>query len=97
MTCRPDIVIMNTTLVDADALEVLQQIKRLQPDLPVILLHPEPDMDLATLALARGASGVFTKLDYPETQIEAVEVAVHGGTYGSAASKALANGSNHTE
>jgi len=96
VSSHPDIVIMNTTLVDADALEVLQQIKRLQPDLPVILLHPEPDMELATLALARGASGVITKLDDAEALVEAIEAAVHGGTYVSAAIKAHMNGTNHT-
>ena len=94
--CRPDVVIMNTTLVDAYSIEVLQQIKRLQPSVPVILLHPEPDAVYAALALANGASGIITKLGSAGELIEAVEITVGGGIYVGADIKALMNGTNQT-
>jgi two-component system invasion response regulator UvrY len=93
-TSQPDIVIMNTTLVDAYCIEVLQQIKKLQPHTPVILLHPEPDAAFAASALASGASGIVTKLDEPEALVEAIETVALGGTYVSATIKSLMNGGN---
>lgn len=80
-TNPPDLVVMNTTLVDAASLEALQAIKRLQPALPVILLHPEPDPDYARRALASGAAGVITKLAPDEELLTAIQTVANGGTY----------------
>lgn len=81
LAAPPDIVVMNTTLVDTNSIECLQAIKRLQPDLPVILLHPEPDPDYARRALASGASGVVTKLSPDDEILTAIRTVAAGGTY----------------
>jgi two-component system invasion response regulator UvrY len=94
---RLDLVVMNTTLVDADAIEVLRSIKKLQPELPVILLHPEPDSVFARLALANGAAGIVTKAGAESELVMAIRVAAEGGVYVCSTIMARMNGSNeHT-
>lgn len=88
----PDMVVMNTTLLDADSLETLRAIKQMRPALPVILLHPEPDPDYARQALASGASGIVTKLSPDEELLVAIRTVAAGGAYVCALLAARMNG-----
>jgi DNA-binding NarL/FixJ family response regulator len=90
-----DVVVMNTTLLDADSLEVLRRIKALRPELPVILLHPEPDPAFARAALAGGAAGIVTKAEHEDELLKAIEAALAAKTYLGAAIAARMNGENH--
>ena len=88
----PDLVVMNTTLIDTDSIDALRAIKQLQPALPVILLHPDPDPDFARLALANGASGIVTKLSPDEEILTAIRTVAAGGVYVCALLAARMNG-----
>lgn len=88
---QPDVVVMNTTLVDADSLEVLRAIHALRPNLPVILLHPEPDPAFARTALANGAAGIITKADHDAELVLAIRAVVATGRYVCAAIAARMN------
>ena len=89
---QPDLVVMNTTLVDADSLEVLTTLKRLQPGLRVVLLHPEPDPAFARQALDCGADGIVTKQEPDEELLAAIRAVARHETYVSAATAALMDG-----
>lgn len=94
---QPHVVVMNTTLADADSIEVLQTIKALAPDLPVILLHPEPDPVFTRRALDSGAKGVVTKQSPEEELLAAIRAVTRGRIFVASAVAALMNGqSGHT-
>lgn len=78
---KPDVVVMNTTLVDANSLEVLLILKHRFPGLPVILYHPEADPEFARRALQYGADGVVTKLAPGQELVNAVRTAAAAGIY----------------
>ncbi len=92
LAVRLDVVVMNTTLLDADSIDVLKSIKLLKPDLPVIMLHPTPDVEFARLALSNGASGIITKEDGEGELVSAILAAADAGEYICAAITALMNG-----
>jgi two-component system, NarL family, invasion response regulator UvrY len=80
-TYKPDVVVMNTTLVDANSLEVLLILKQKFPGLPVILYHPDADPEFARRALQYGADGVVTKLSPGQELVNAVHTAATAGIY----------------
>jgi two-component system cell cycle sensor histidine kinase/response regulator CckA len=59
--CNCDAVVSDYKLTDLDGLELLKQIKRLHPDLPVIIVSGYVDDTLRARALERGASAVLSK------------------------------------
>ena len=89
---QPDLLIMNTTLVDADSLEMVVAVKRLQPALRIVLLHPEPEPDFTRRALACGADGIVTKLEPDEELLAALHAVARGEISISAATAKLMNG-----
>ena len=52
---RPDVVVLDIMMPGIDGLEVLQQLRRRWPGLPVIMLTGVGDVDIAKEALRRGA------------------------------------------
>lgn len=94
VACQPTLVIMNTTLVDANSIEVLRAIKRIRPQTTVILLHPVPDPQFTTIALASGASAVITKLGQVGELAKAIEATKGDGVYIGADIAALMNDSD---
>ena len=78
---QPDVVVMNTTLADANTLSVLLELRHQFPELPVVLFHPEADPDFARRALAYGANGIVTKLADAEELVKAVQTVAASETY----------------
>jgi DNA-binding NarL/FixJ family response regulator len=62
-------------------LDVLKEIKRERPKLPVIILSMHPEDQFAVRLLKAGASGYMTKESAPEELVGAVKKAVAGGRY----------------
>jgi DNA-binding NarL/FixJ family response regulator len=56
-----ELVILDLTLPDSSGLEVLKQIKKVQPDVPVLILSIHPVEDFVRRVMAAGASGYLTK------------------------------------
>ncbi len=76
-----DIVILDLTMPGRSGLEVLKEIKRERPKLPVIILSMHPEDQFAVRLLKAGASGYMTKESAPEELVGAVKKAVAGGRY----------------
>jgi two-component system, NarL family, invasion response regulator UvrY len=79
--CQPDVVVLNTTLVDANTLDVLLDLKHRFPDLPVVLYHPDADPEFARRALSYGADGVVAKIGPGQELINAVHTVAAEGVY----------------
>jgi two-component system, NarL family, invasion response regulator UvrY len=66
---------------DQNGLITLKQIKRLRPDLPVLIFSMLSEKEHAIRSLEAGASGFVTKDSTPEQIREAIRRAVRGGRY----------------
>lgn len=78
---RWDIVILDLSLPDRSGLQLLTDIKREQPDVPVIVLSMHAEDEYAVRALRIGASGYVTKESAPEELIAAIQKVLRGGRY----------------
>jgi two-component system invasion response regulator UvrY len=76
-----DIVILDLTMPGRSGLDVLKEIKRARPKLPVLMLSMHPEDQFAVRLLKAGASGYMTKESAPEELVGAVNKAVAGGRY----------------
>jgi DNA-binding NarL/FixJ family response regulator len=79
-----DLVILDINLPDKSGLDALKDIKRVCPDLPVLILSLYPEAHYARRALKAGASGYLTKDSAPEEVTTAVKRILQGGRYVSA-------------
>jgi DNA-binding NarL/FixJ family response regulator len=78
---RWDIVILDLSLPDRSGLQLLGELKREQPDLPVLVLSMHAEDEYALRALRVGASGYVTKESAPEELVTAVQKIMRGGRY----------------
>jgi DNA-binding NarL/FixJ family response regulator len=76
-----DVVILDLSLPDRSGLQVLVDLKREKPDLPVLVLSMHADDEYVLRALRNGASGYVTKESAPEELIDAIRKVTHGGRY----------------
>jgi DNA-binding NtrC family response regulator len=66
---QPDIVLSDLVLPDIDGIEVLTQLRALQPDIPVIIMTAYASVDTSVLAMRKGAYDYITKpLDLDDIQ-----------------------------
>ena len=79
-----DAVLMDISMPGRNGLEILKDIRRLQPKLPVLILSVHPESQYAVLALRNGAAGYITKESAPQELVNAVRQAVSGRKYVSA-------------
>ena len=70
----------------------MQELRREQPKLPVLILSAHPEDQLALRLIKAGASGYLTKDRAPKVLLNAIKKVLHGGKYvsESLADKALA-------
>src|SRR5437899_12911470 len=80
-----DVVILDISMPGKSGLDVLDDLRRLRPRLPILLLSMHPEEQFARRALKAGAAGYLTKESVPEELKEAVKKVVAGGRYVSAA------------
>ena len=76
-----DVVLLDITMPDKTGLEVLEELKRLRPKLPVLILSMHPEEQYAIRALRAGASGYVTKEGVPDELITAIRKVSLGGKY----------------
>lgn len=76
-----DLVILDLSLPDRSGLQLLADLKREHPDVPVIVLSMHAEDEYAVRALRIGASGYVTKESAPEELIVAVQKVIRGGRY----------------
>jgi two-component system, NarL family, invasion response regulator UvrY len=76
-----DVVVLDISLPDLSGFEVLKEIKRAHPGLPVIFLTLHSEEQFATRSLRAGASGYLTKEAAPDELIHALKKVLNGGKY----------------
>jgi two-component system invasion response regulator UvrY len=76
-----DIVILDLALPDGNGLEILKQIKKEYPNVPVLILSIYPEDQYALRSIRAGASGYLTKESAPEELVEATRMILSGGEY----------------
>jgi two-component system, NarL family, invasion response regulator UvrY len=79
-----DVVVLDITMPGRSGLEVLREIKKSRPRLPVLVLSMHPENQFAVRVLKSGASGYMTKESAPEELVGAVRKVLAGGRYVSA-------------
>jgi len=76
-----DVVVLDITMRGRNGLEVLKEIKREHPKLPVLILSMHPEDQFAVRLLKAGAAGYLTKESAGEELVGAIKKVVSGGRY----------------
>ena len=76
-----DIVVLDITMPGRNGLEVLKELKRIKPELPVLVLSVHPENQFAVRVLKAGAAGYMTKENAPEELVKAIRKVLSGGKY----------------
>ncbi len=76
-----DVVILDISMPGRSGLDVLKDIRKEYPRLPVLVLSMHPEDQFATRVLKAGASGYMTKETAPEELVNAINKIVKGGKY----------------
>jgi two-component system, NarL family, invasion response regulator UvrY len=76
-----DAVILDITLPGVSGIEVLNQLRREHPDLPVLIMSMHEEEQYALRVLKAGASGYLMKDSIPEELIKAIRKITAGGKY----------------
>jgi len=76
-----DLVILDLNMEGRSGLEVLEEIRKAQPKLPVLILSMYPVAEFAVRALKLGAAGYLNKQSAPEELVNAVKKILAGGRY----------------
>jgi len=76
-----DLVMLDLTLPDCHGINLMREIKRKYPELPIIVLTMHDEYRYGARAIAAGASGYLMKTEKPATIINAAQAVARGGTY----------------
>ena len=76
-----DIAILDITMPGRGGLDVLKDLRREYPKLPVLVLSMHPEDQYAIRVLKAGASGYLTKGSAPEELVKAIRKILNGGKY----------------
>jgi len=76
-----DVVVLDMAMPGLTGLDILKQIKRETPKLPVLILSVHPEEQYAVRSLKAGASGYLTKERAPDELITAIRKVSMGGKY----------------
>ena len=79
-----DLVLLDLSMPATDGLDVLKQLKRERPKVPVVILTMSSEEQFAIRALKAGAAGYLMKEGAPIELVAAIRKAVAGGRYLSA-------------
>jgi len=76
-----DVVILDVTMPGRSGVDVLADLKRVRPKLPVLVLSMHPEDQYGKRVLRAGASGYMNKESAPEELIKAIRKVLVGGRY----------------
>jgi DNA-binding NarL/FixJ family response regulator len=80
-----DIVLLDINIPGRSGLDVLEELRRLRPSLPVLVLSGYPEEEFALRSLKLGASGYLNKSRASDELLAAVRKVLAGGKYVTAA------------
>lgn len=78
---RWDLILLDITMPGKDGLEVLQELRRERPKLPILILSAHPEDQMALRLLKAGAAGYLTKDRAPEVLLTAIRKILSGEKY----------------
>jgi DNA-binding NarL/FixJ family response regulator len=76
-----DVVVMDVEMPEKSGWDVIVELKRERPKLPVIILSIFPEEDYAIKFLKAGAAGYLNKASAPELLVEAIRKVAFGGKF----------------
>jgi DNA-binding NarL/FixJ family response regulator len=76
-----DLVLLDIAMPGRDGLDVLQELRKSWPGLPVLMLSTYPESQYAVRCIRLGAAGYLNKSADPDNMIEAVRKAASGGMF----------------
>ncbi len=76
-----DIVVLDITMPGMSGLDLLKELKRKYPKVPVLVLSIHPEDQYAVRALKTGAAGYLTKESAPEELVKAIRRIMNRGKY----------------
>jgi two-component system, NarL family, invasion response regulator UvrY len=76
-----DIVLLDINLPGPSGLDILQDLKRLRPKMPVLIVSAFPEKDYAIRAFKLGASGYVSKQGASAELLAAIKKGLEGGRY----------------
>ena len=76
-----DLILLDISMPGRSGLEVLKEIRKSFPRLPVLILSMHSEEQYAVRMLRDGASGYLTKSSAPNELISAIRKVAHGGKY----------------
>jgi DNA-binding NarL/FixJ family response regulator len=80
-TGRFDVILLDISMPGRNGIDVLKQLKKEKPNLPVLMLTMHPEEQYAIRALKAGASGYLTKESTPDELVTAIRKVSTGGRY----------------
>jgi two-component system, NarL family, invasion response regulator UvrY len=80
-----DLVLLDIGMEGRSGLEVMEEIRHVQPKLPILVLSMYPEGEFGVRALRQGAAGYLNKQTAPEELVGAIIKVLAGGRYISAA------------
>lgn len=76
-----DVLILDINMPGRNGFEVLAEVRRSHPFLPVLVLSSTPEDQLGLRAIRAGAAGYLNKQTAPEQLVEAVNTVLTGGQF----------------
>ncbi len=76
-----DLVLLDINMPGRSGLEVLEEVKRLRPETPVLILSAYPEEEFAVRSLKLGAAGYVTKSSAADELLTAIKKVLAGGKY----------------
>lgn len=83
--CACDVFVIDLAMPGPGGLTVIRELRRLRPDVPVLVLSVSPEDQFAVRAIKAGAAGYLTKRGAPDDLIDAIRRVGAGGLYLTAA------------
>jgi DNA-binding NarL/FixJ family response regulator len=80
-TLRPDVIVADISMPLLSGIEALEELRKDGLEVPVVFLTMHHDVEYASMALEAGAAGYVLKHAAPEELVQAVRVALDGGTF----------------
>ena len=76
-----DVLVLDISMPDGSGLDVLQEVKHIAADLPVLVLSMHPEEQYALRVIKAGASGYMNKDSAPDELLQAIRKVIDGGRY----------------
>jgi DNA-binding NarL/FixJ family response regulator len=80
-TLHPDVIVADVSMPVLSGIDALEMLRREGMDVPVVFLTMHNQPGYARRALKAGAAGYVLKLAAPEELIQAIRIALDGGTF----------------